>query len=231
MQAKKEWKEWRPKVDKRVVMSDWKKHFPELGIVRADTLGRRIGPFLQGVYVQYGSGMTDYVPSTFLTYLTDELTGGFYLGLHQRLRNFRSERRYEYWITASKHVGESEEAARALQNDSVLSFNKSIGFNELVLAHERYLQTTRSVWALNVLESLVRFCAWADRMELGEKFLTEFVGRQRVEVTEGSMTGPEAAEAEAKLRHWLSNPKLIRDAADAAFSLGRLSKLPVVEIV
>lgn len=234
MQDKKRvWKEWRPKVDKGAVMSDWKIHFPELGVVRADILGRRIGSFLHGVYVQYSSDMSDYIPATFLTDATDRdnISGGFVLGLHQRLLNFRSERKHEYWIKASGHATECNDAAQALRRESVLPFDVEVTFDVLVLAHQKYLPTVRSVRALPVLGSLIRFCAWADRAELGEKFLAEMVRRQKVEVLGGSLTGPEAGEAEAKLRHWLSNPKLVRDAADAAFSSGRLSKLPVVEIV
>lgn len=158
---------------KKGITQDWLRHFPGLGIYKPMWLGRIVGPFFQGVFLERDSGNRQYLPTTHIHPLCKEFPV-ISLTLAQPLKSNGSNT--DERISASFHGEHLLDAVDRLRAASFLPLHNSWGLGDLVAAVDDYEQAgdVNSRYPVFVYESAVDAAIWGGDDDAAKRLIDEY---------------------------------------------------------
>jgi hypothetical protein len=215
---------------KRSITEDWNSLFLELGVYQPMWLGRRVGPFFQGICLERNSGNASYLPTSHIRCLCGDFPV-VSLALGQPLSSATSGTQER--ISVQFHQAHFDDAARRVRAASLLPLSDSWGLVDLVTAIETYRELGRpdSKYPVFLFEDVVMAATWLGELDRAESAIAEY--------QEATAHWPENVMARfggsvawaSKLRQLISNPKGIRDMVDANAKKLKAQHLPQAEML
>lgn len=215
---------------KRAITDDWKSCFEGLGVYKPMWLGRRVGPFFQGVCLERSSGGTSYNPTSHIHCLCRDFPV-VSLTLGQRLLSPRSGTQER--ILVQFHETHFEDAARRLAAASLLSLVDPWSLSDLISAVQTYETLGRpdSKYPIFPLEDIVMAAAWLGEYDQALSAVAEYeeTTAQWPKDVKARLGGNIARASE--LRQLIDNPKALRDLAEANAERLKVRSLPRIEML
>lgn len=215
---------------RRTITEDWKSCFESLGVYKPMWLGRRIGPFFQGICLERSSGSTSYIPTSHLHCLCRDFPV-VSLTLGQRLLSPRSGS--EERILVQFHRTHFEDAARRLTAASLLPLDGPWGLGDLISAVQMYQTLGRpdSRYPIFPFEDVVMAAVWLGERDQARSTIAEY--QETITGWPESVTsrfGGNVAWA-SKFRQLVDNRKALQNLADANAERLKIRDLPRIEML
>jgi hypothetical protein len=214
---------------KKEITSDWQALVPQFTAYKTMSFARRIGPLIQGIYLDRDSTNAAYLPTLHIHCLCRPFPV-VSLSLSQPLQSPRSgtvER-----LSGQFHKAKYQEACTRLVASSVLPMTGDWTMAQVLAAHEAYRRLDRpdSRYPVLLMEDAVSLWTWLGAIEKAESLALRYLDQaddwpENVLTRQGGLNGWRQS-----LLSMVKSVDTVRKVVDEQIAALKLQKVPVSQL-